>query len=222
MTRPLLLDLFCGAGGAAMGYHRAGFDVVGVDIKPQPHFPFEFHQADAMEYDWTGYDVIHASPPCQAYSTTRTLHANEYPELVGLVQMRLGFLGADYVIENVVGAPLVNPVKLCGSSFDLGVRRHRLFESNVPFMAPSCAHEWQPHPIDVTGGGPSTKPRTDGKGGRSRKPRDLKQAGEVMGIDWMSRDELNEAIPPAYTEFVGSQLIEHLSVSTSPNPKERG
>jgi DNA (cytosine-5)-methyltransferase 1 len=212
--RPLLLDLFCGAGGAAVGYERAGFDVVGVDIKPQPHYPFEFHQADALEwlrlymldYNATGFAAYHASPPCQAYSTTRTLHRGEYPALVGEVRRLLR--GLPYVIENVVGAPLINPVKMCGSSFGLPIRRHRLFESTLPLMSLGCAHK--PDPIDVTGGGPSKAPRLDGAGGRSRKPKNVAEAGAALGIDWMTRDELNEAVPPAYTQFIGEQLLDQL------------
>jgi len=213
VSRPLLLDLFCGAGGAAMGYHRAGFDVVGVDIKPQPHYPFMFWKFDAFEFwrfGWSveQFDAIHASPPCQPYSTTRTLHSAEYPKLIKNVRELVRHTGLPYVIENVVGAPLETPVSVCGSSFGLPIRRHRLFESNL-WLSPSlCAH--QPNPVDVTGGGPSKKARTDGKGGRSRKPKNLAEAREAMGIDWMTRDELNEAIPPAYTEYIGSQLIEQL------------
>ena len=214
MIRPRLLDLFCRAGGAAMGYYRAGFEVVGVDIEPQPNYPFEFHQADALSvlgWGWPvlAFDVIHASPPCQAYSVTASLHDSEYPELVDHVR-RLLPIGLPYVIENVVGAPLVNATRLCGSSFGLGVRRHRLFETDpVLIGAPQCAHHLQPEPVDVTGtGGPAAvKP-----GGRviHRKPRNLAHAREVMGIDWMTRPELSEAVPPAYTEWVGRQLMAHL------------
>lgn len=161
--RPRLLDLFCGAGGAGMGYHRAGFDVVGVDIAPQPHYPFEFHQADALTFpfDVFGFAAVHASPPCQEYSVTRSLHRAEYPTLVEAVRARLLGTGLRYVIENVVGAPLTNCVTLCGSSFGLGVRRHRRFETNwTVWSPPQCRHDLQPAPIDVTGGGP-TKPWSD-------------------------------------------------------------
>lgn len=209
MTRPRLLDLFCCAGGAAMGYHRAGFDVTGVDIVPQPNYPFEFVQADALEVlsllavNGPGPDVIHASPPCQAYSTTSALHHNEYPELVDEVRALLEGIGLPYVIENVQGAPMRNYVRLCGSSFGLGVRRHRLFETNVMLWnPPACRHDLQPEPLDVTG--------TGGPGGRHRKPKNLAQAREAMGIDWMSRKELSEAIPPAYTEWIGRRLLEQL------------
>jgi DNA (cytosine-5)-methyltransferase 1 len=219
VSRPLLLDLFCGAGGAAMGYHRAGFDVVGVDIKPQPHYPFDFVRSDALalltEADIDSWPfqvaVIHASPPCQAYSTTKTLHSTKYPTLIPEVRGLLRTTGLPYVIENVVGAPLNNPIRLCGSSFGLGVRRHRLFETNWIVMASPCVHPWQPEPIDVTGTGARRRgARPGGGGGNSRKPRDLEEARSSMGIDWMTRRELSEAIPPAYTEFIGQQLLEHL------------
>lgn len=212
VSRPLLLDLFCGAGGAAMGYYRAGFDVVGVDIKPQPRYPFEFIQADALSDGifWGDFDAVHASPPCQPYSTTRTLHNAEYEALVPKVREVLILSGLPYVIENVVGAPLLNPVKVCGSSFGLPIWRHRLFESYVPLMSTPCQHSLVRYPIDVTGGGPSIKPRNNKNGGRSRKPKNVAEASMALGIDWMTRNELNEAIPPVYTEFIGQQLMEHL------------
>lgn len=209
MSKPRLLDLFCGAGGAAMGYHRAGFEVVGVDIKPQPHYPFEFHQADAMTWPLDGFDVIHASPPCQAYSTLRGFTDGSYPRLIGPTRDRLLPLGLPWVIENVVGSDLVAPIRLCGSSFGLRVWRHRLFEmSDPPVLVPTCSHYFHPEPLDVTGtGGPSSKPRTAPGGGLSRKPRSMAEAGAAMGIDWMTRPEISEAIPPAYTEWIGRQLL---------------
>lgn len=139
-----LLDLFCGAGGAAEGYRRAGFDdIVGIDLYPQPNYPFRFFEDDAMAwgFDLGYFDLIHASPPCQAYSSTRTLHENEYPRYVERIREFLVQAEVPYVIENVVGAPLINPVKLCGSSFGLGVRRHRLFESNMALMSTGCRHD---------------------------------------------------------------------------------
>ena len=219
MSRPLLLDLFCGAGGAAMGYHRAGFDVVGVDIRPQPHYPFEFIEGDALKppLPLREFDVIHASPPCQAYSDTKSLHAYEYPDLIGAVRFALRVAQRPYVIENVEGAPLLRQptfdteaylIQLCGSSFGLGVRRHRLFESNTPLVDGICAHHLQPEPVDVTGSGASRLgSRVDGKGGNSRKPKNLSEARIAMGIDWMTRMELSQAIPPRYTQFIGEQLI---------------
>ena len=208
----MLLDLFCGAGGAAVGYHRAGFDVVGVDINPQPHYPFEFIQADALTFPLDGFDAIHASPPCQAYSVMAHYTKGEYPRLINPIRVRFVSSGLPWVVENVVGAPLIAPIRLCGSSFGLGVRRHRLFEmSEPPALVPTCSHYHHPAPIDVTGtGGLGSRPRTAPGGGKSRKPRTLAEAREAMGIDWMTRAELSEAIPPAYTEWIGRQLMAHL------------
>jgi DNA (cytosine-5)-methyltransferase 1 len=220
MSRPVLLDLFSGAGGAAMGYHRAGFDVVGVDIVDQPRYPFAFVKGDALGRFSVvaiadSFDAVHASPPCQAYSTTASLHRNEYPRLIDATRELLLATGLPFVIENVAGAraDMREPITLCGSSFGLGVRRHRLFECHgfEVGMVPPCDHGSQPEPVDVTGTGASrTGPRLDGKGGNSRKPRNLAHAREAMGIDYMTRQELSEAIPPAYTAFIGAQLIDHL------------
>lgn len=201
-----LLDLYCGAGGCARGYQMAGFKVFGVDLAPQPNYCGDgFLQMDAIRYLETNplweFSAVHASPPCQAYSTTRSLHSNEHPELVDETRAALEATGLPYVIENVVGAPLTNCVTLCGSSFGLGVRRHRRFETNwTVWNPPACQHHLQPEPLDVTG--------TGGPGGRHRKPRSLQEAREAMGVDWMSRPELSQAIPPAYTEFIGTQLLE--------------
>jgi DNA (cytosine-5)-methyltransferase 1 len=209
-VKPRLLDLFCGAGGCSVGYQRAGFDVVGVDIEPQPNYPFTFHQADAMTFPLEGFDAIHASPPCQEYSALSGLTTKDYPKLIEPVRGRLEATGLPYVIENVVGAPLIAPVRLCGSSFGLRVWRHRLFEvsHNAPTLVPPCSHHHHPLPLDVTGtGGPSSKPRTSPCGGLSRKPASLAEAREAMGIDWMNRAELANAIPPAYCEHIGHYLL---------------
>jgi hypothetical protein len=145
MTR--LLDAFCGAGGAAMGYHMAGFEVVGVDIKPQKHFPFEFHQGDALEYirdHGHEFDAIHASPPCQHYSMIQRITRNKdkWPDLVDPVRQLVTASGLPFVIENVEGAPLRIDLMLCGSMFALRMIRHRIFESNVkmPVLMPPCNH----------------------------------------------------------------------------------
>jgi len=215
-VKPRLLDLFCGAGGAAKGYQRAGFYVVGVDIKPQPRYcGDEFYERDAMQFVLAEVDAIHASPPCQAYSALRGLAARRRPMLIDAMRERLLALRVPWVIENVVGAPLINPVTLCGSMFGLGVRRHRLFEmSRAPAMTPQCQHDLQPEPVDVTGnGGPFVGIRKAPGGGVSRKPRNLAHAREVMGIDWMTRRELSEAIPPAYTEWIGWQLLTALLIA---------
>src|SRR3990172_4794629 len=208
-----LLDLFCGAGGSAVGYHRAGFDeIVGIDIKPQPHYPFTFILGDALHppVRLGDFDLIHASPPCQSYSSLKGLTGWLRPALIEAVRAML--VDHRYVIENVVGAPLINPVQLCGSSFGLGVRRHRLFESSEPALVLACSHSSVPLPLDVTGtGGPSKKPRTAPGGGLNRKPANIKQAQAAMGIDWMTRRELSEAIPPAYTEYLGAQFLDQLA-----------
>jgi DNA (cytosine-5)-methyltransferase 1 len=200
-----------------MGYHLAGFEVVGVDIEPQPNYPFEFYQRDALSVlphaiadPW---GAIHASPPCQAYSTLSSFTTREYPRLVEPVRELLEISGLPYVVENVVGAPLINPIRLCGSSFGLRVWRHRLFEmTNPPAMVPPCSHHQHPKPLDVTGtGGPSSKPRVKPGGGLSRKPKNLADAREAMGIDWMTRSELAEAIPPAFTEWIGRHLMAEIN-----------
>lgn len=222
--RPLLLDLFCGAGGAAMGYHRAGFDVVGVDIDPQPNYPFAFIQADALAFlsnagfFLAGFDAIHASPPCQRFSTAtkRNGTQDEHPDLIGPTRELLEQKGLPYVIENVMGAPLFQPLLLCGSAFHLGadgyrLKRHRLFERSwAPGGDSLCRCHLDSRPVmDVTGGGPTRKPRADGGGGRPYKGT-ADQARRIMGIDWMTKRELNEAIPPAYTELIGLQLLAHI------------
>lgn len=221
-----LLDLFCGAGGCAVGYHRAGFtEIVGVDVNQQPRYPFAFLEADALDfmrgmlaggsplgYRLDDFDAIHASPPCQAYSQLASLSNTEHPELVVPVRNLLIISGKTWVIENVIGAPLNCPVLLCGSMFGLGIWRHRIFESSVMLMSPfKCKHKSHPNPIDVTGtGGPFNGTRKASGGGVSRKPHNIAHAQRVMGIDWMTRREISQAIPPAYTEFIGKQLIAHL------------
>jgi DNA (cytosine-5)-methyltransferase 1 len=188
---PRLLDLFCGAGGAATGYRRAGFEVLGVDIEPQPHYPFAFVQGDALDFDLDGFDVIHASPPCQGYMAWT---GSTRPRLIAEVRERIG--GRSYVIENVTGAArhMRRPLRLHGGQFGLGVYRPRLFESNVALSAPPPALR----PVEaaaVYGDSPRLA---------------LAEAQQAMGIDWMTWDELREAIPPAYTEYIGRQLIQRL------------
>ncbi len=222
MSRPRLLDLFCGAGGAAMGYHRAGFDVVGVDIVPQPHYPFEFVQADAIEFMAEealdpGFDVYHASPPCQRFSdlAKRNGNGDDWPDLIEPTRRLLQATGLPYIIENVEGAPLIEPITLCGVSFDtLRVIRHRLFESNIRILGRAHLR----HPLvytmdkrkkhyamlDQT----SSYVSVNGGGNCS-----VAEARRAMGIDWMTKDELNEAIPPAYTEWIGRSLFSLLAAA---------
>lgn len=214
-----LLDLFAGAGGAAMGYSRAGFtEIVGVDLAPQSRYPFTFVQADAMTFPLDGFDVIHASPPCQHYSWSAAKHRNKgktYPDLLQATRERLR--GRRFVIENVSGAAKHMPLSfvLCGSMFNLGVQRHRLFESSeliwLPFH-PECTLR-DADAVSVTGHGPPgrwyRRCTVAGHGGDGPEF-SLASWKAAMGIDWMTRDELTQAIPPAYTEYIGKQLIEAL------------
>jgi DNA (cytosine-5)-methyltransferase 1 len=216
MGRPRLLDLFCGGGGAGMGYHRAGFDVVGVDINPQPHFPFEFIQADVMGLGvdfLQSFDAIHASPPCQAYTAMQALNPRapkrDHPKLVEPVRAMLIASGKPYVMENVPGSPLIDPVKLCGSMFDLGVRRHRLFECSFPMLVPQCQHAGRARPIAVYGDHPQ---QPGDKTYRVNRARNLAEGQEAMGIDWMPWRPLTQSIPPAYTQFIGERLMAHLKL----------
>ena len=204
-----------------MGYHRAGFEVVGVDIANQPHYPFKFIRADALElldspwFDRQAFDLIHASPPCQHYSDLagRNRNADEHPDLIGPTRDALGRLPQPYVIENVEGAPLIAPTTLCGTAFMLGVdgyrlRRHRLFETNWPLAylpVCSCARDSRPI-IDVSGGGPTHAPRKDKGGGRTYKGT-VAQKAAAMGIDWMTGAELVEAIPPDYAQTIGHKFL---------------
>jgi DNA (cytosine-5)-methyltransferase 1 len=206
---PRLLDLFCGAGGCSVGYSRAGFDVVGVDIKPQKNYPFEFVQADALQYladHGQEFDAIHASPPCQHYSAaTRDVNRENHPDLVAECRELLERSGKPWVIENVMGAPLSGfSAVMCGSMFGMKVRRHRLFETSFLMLSPPCNHAAQPVVLSVTGTGYGGKH----KGHNGTKPSGVVEAREVMGVDWpMTIAELSNAIPPAYTFFVGKQLM---------------
>jgi DNA (cytosine-5)-methyltransferase 1 len=226
-----LLDLFCGAGGCSVGYYLAGFRCVGVDNRPMPRYPFKFHQADALEFLYRHgreFDVIHASPPCQAYSLARPKNywghgigalkgkaLKEAPDLLPQTMKLLQEIGIPWVVENVVGSPMRTPLTLCGTMFGLTLFRHRRFASSLFVFAPF-------HPshkgkrvgengfVCVAGDGDSGR----GKGaGRTRTPPDhcSKSAWEkAMGIDWMTKDELREAIPPAYTEYIGRELLKSL------------
>lgn len=209
MKRPLLLDLFCGAGGAAMGYHRAGFDVIGVDVVPMPDYPFEFHLADATTFELAGFDAIHASPPCKAFTVARHRHKVPHPDLLTPTLMRFAGLSVPWVVENVPGAPLPSTsVLYCGSSFGLQVRRHRLFASNVALMAPPCAHHLQPVVLGVYGTGGAWKRKAPGGGGQKVAGPD---AARALGIEHTHRQAgLSQAIPPAYTEHIGHQLLAHI------------
>ncbi len=217
-----LLDLFCCAGGAAKGYNDVGFEVVGIDVNPQQRYPFTFIQADAFSLTpefLMSFDAIHASPPCQSYSdlAKRNGNASKWPRLIDPVRDMLIDTGLPYVIENVEGAPLRNPIVLCGTMFPgLRVLRHRLFEVNFHFFAPPHGRHPRVHTFDkrkshygktddmvdfvqVTGGGNCT----------------IAAARDAMGIEWMNKGELNEAVPPAYTRYIGNFILHHLRSGTS-------
>jgi DNA (cytosine-5)-methyltransferase 1 len=218
--RPRLMDLFCCQGGAARGYVDAGFDVIGVDITPQPRYPYEFHQADALEYvaeHWDEFDAIHASPPCQAHTTMsnrwrgKDSKADTWPNLIGPTREAVKATGLPYVIENVPGARkhMDNPITLHGGMFGLGVDRPRLFETNFPAAirkAPRAVN-----PLGVYGKSPDGRRLFTRKDGTiQRAAASVAEAQAAMGIDWMDWDGLREAIPPAYTQHVGQQLMQHL------------
>lgn len=210
MARTLrALDLFSGAGGAAMGIHRAGFEVTGVDIEPQKNYPFKFIQADAMAFNLDGFDFVWASPPCQRHSRMSGCRAGlaaKYPNLIAGTRDKLNAWGGAYIIENVEGAPLKSPVTLCGAMFELETYRHRLFESQVTLIAP-------PHKRHIT---PTSK------AGHWRPGTFISVAGhcapmamarKAMGIDWMNRSELAESIPPAFSEYLCRQIVEHIRLT---------
>ena len=210
---PLLLDLFCGAGGAAMGYHRAGFNVVGVDSVPQPNYPFEFEQCDALEYltnEGHRFDMIHASPPCQDHSPLSALvgsHGTGW--LLDATRSALESQPAPWVIENVMGADMIADLVLCGGMFGLRTYRHRKFSVDPRMEVKVTA---PPHPKHVI--------RTATKQRRASFDAGMHVSitGDVgtylgpacMGIDWMNGNELSQAIPPAYTEHIGRQLRREL------------
>lgn len=219
MSRPRLLDLFCGGGGAARGYQLAGFHVTGVDIAPQPRYAGdEFHQADALTFlaeERVDFTAVHASPPCQAFTAYRRRGdgvGDGYPDLVAATRERFEFIGKPWIIENVVGAPLRNPTTLCGSMFDLEVRRHRLFESNLLLMQPECRHDEQAGEFP---------PATNRKNARHtceigvwRIP--LEQQKRAMGVDWdCTLPELSQMVPPAFSAFLGAQLLSFFPVKAN-------
>jgi len=189
-----------------MGYYKAGFtDIVGVDINPQPHYPFTFIQADAVNYakaHGAEFDAIHASPPCQAWTLAQRIRQRQHPDFIVPIRQVLQQLRVPYIIENVEGAPLVSPVLLCGAMFGLCTYRHRLFECSFPVLAP----EHPPHVARIT------------KMGRRVKPGEfmhivgnfsgVELARKIMDMPWATRRELREAIPPTYTEYLGAQLMQ--------------
>jgi DNA (cytosine-5)-methyltransferase 1 len=210
-----VLDLFCCQGGASAGYVNAGFDVVGVDLHPQPRYPWAFHQGDALDaledYLTEGdgsFAAVHASPPCQAFTKAQRIRDNDHPDLIAPIRALLLEHNVPYVIENVPGSPLIDPIELCGTMFGLRLYRHRLFETSFPVTAP--LHGAHVH--------------KQVKMGRAPKPNEFLQpvgnfsgaeaARVEMGMPWASRDGLREAIPAAYTEYIGKQLMTYLTSTT--------
>lgn len=245
--RPKLLDLYCCAGGMSMGYSRAGFDVYGVDNETQKHYPFPIHHGDALtvlrmliaggavefvsangtaeSLTLSAFVAAHTSPPCQPYSITRHAHANEHPDMLLPTRELLIETGLPYVIENVEGAPLVDPLTLCGSEFglraldvdglELALRRHRLFESSVWLVgAGGCIHDDTQVAGSYTAGRHRTPEHRDNPARRGGYTPALKVRAALLGIDWpMNEHELAQAIPPSYGEFIGAQLLEALAVT---------
>lgn len=216
MRRPKMLDLFCCQGGAGMGYHRAGFDVVGVDITPQPNYPFEFIQADALDFAarYAGdFDAAHASPPCHDHTSLKSRAGTDGTGwLLGATLDLLPTLFDTYVVENVMGAPMHTDMVLCGSMFGLRVYRHRKFLISGPTLLALPPHP--KHRVKTS----TKKRRTDWDAGLNISVTgDIGTSigGPAMGIDWMTGRGLSQAIPPAYTEFIGAQLLDHLADTAS-------
>lgn len=212
-SKPKLLDLFCKAGGASMGYHWAGFEVEGVDIEPQPHYPFKFYLADALEFPLEGYDAFHASPPCQGYMNALNMpnvqtKYRDTPKLIEPVRELLLATGKPFVIENVPGSPLEDFIILSGMMFNLKVIRKRWFECHgfdVGLLPPPQSFK----NARRAGYIPYNKGETSQ---RNRLPQiwTKARASQAMQIDWMLLKELTQAIPPAYTELIGEYLLKHL------------
>lgn len=231
-----MIDLYCCAGGAAMGYHKAGFDeIIGVDIVDRPNYPFEFVKMDAFEFlrtaDLSDVSFLHASPPCQCYSKLKHLSGNvekwekTHVDLVAPTREALIKIGKPFVIENVEGSPLINPIKLYGSQFpNLYTQRPRLFESNISLKEP--VNPKVKHKTGKLGYGPAEDGFITVAGIRPQRGMNEVQTRlyygfALGGIDWMSLEELTQAIPPAYTEFIGKQIIEYLDIQKEIEKREQ-
>lgn len=201
------IDLFCGGGGVTKGLQNAGFHVTGVDINPQPRYcGDEFHQGDALAFDVSGFDLICASPPCQRYSLASKSQRNagkEYPDLLPSTREKLKNSGCHWIMENVPGAPMRPDIVLCGSMFGLRVIRHRWYECSFPVfdLFPPCQHP--SNPVVCVGHGTTSWARAKNGG----KCHTVAEVREAMGIDWMNRDEMSQAIPPAYSEFLARKFL---------------
>jgi DNA (cytosine-5)-methyltransferase 1 len=216
-VRPRLLDLFCGVGGCSVGYDRAGFDVTGVDLIRRPDYPFRLVLADALTFSLDGFDAVHASPPCKLFTALKSVRDAGPPglfeahtDLLTPMLARLAGLGVPWVVENVPGSPMPpGSAVYCGSSFGLAVRRHRLFASDRPLLAPPCDHAAQPHPVGVYGGGGAwTRTRPGGGGSKVARA----DAAAALGITHTTEQAgLSQAIPPAYTEHIGAQLLTRIA-----------
>lgn len=215
--RPRIADFFCGAGGAGKGLHDAGFEVVGFDNRPQPRYPFEFHQADAMTVDLKSFDAVWASPPCQAFcNLNKGTHGNaeSKQDLIQTVRRYLTDSGLPFIIENGPNAPLVEPMLLCGSMFEprIDIRRHRLFESNFAMFPPDwpCRHALYGPRFHYRHHGRTHKSSVVWVYGQNHAPDETPLRNKAMGIDWMKPSELTQAVPPIYAEFWGKQLLTHV------------
>jgi DNA (cytosine-5)-methyltransferase 1 len=221
--KPLLFDFMCCGGGAAKGYADAGFEVIGFDIEDQPKFPYTFYKWDVLKLDpdWIAEkaDGIHASPPCKTHTTMKRFSSKHHIDLVPQTRELLIATGLPYIIENVPGAPLRDPITLCGSSFGLYVRRHRLFESNFKLESLECRHAWQTAtspgfwPLAYHSGEPiATWSPVIGifGGGQGLGEGETELWRKHMKIDWLSKKQMSQAIPPPYTEFLGRQLMEQM------------
>jgi len=202
-----VLDLFCGGGGGAMGYYYAGYEIVGVDNQPQPHYPFLFVLGDALCYavlHGREFDLIHASPVCKGYSSITKIAGTQgnYRDSIGITRQVLQWIGKPYIIENVPGAPLINPIMLCGTMFGLNVIRHRLFECNPPiwFAPATCQHTKR---VVKAGRRPNRNKHYASVVGHFS---DVEFAQHSMGIDWLGQRGLAQAIPPMFTKWLGNQM----------------